>query len=218
MKLKEFSLWGYKLELSESRKFTLTNRCVCAHFERHFKPIDTDGVYRVVVKLSENDSRDGRTEISSSVLKYYKKFDFALFEGLDCLRQKEMLLNTLYDSLVEVSKTNGWPQTGFKEAYDRVVEERFENVYFIKRKYNRSKSRYAELVCSHSSSSFDLFVSVKDSKGKEIFGKLLLTEEPDEYVFGGKVGELRWISNEVLAYLAKDRTELNRFEFDGTHT
>lgn len=42
MKLTEFSLWAFKLELSLARKFTLFSRCVCAHFERHFDPIETD--------------------------------------------------------------------------------------------------------------------------------------------------------------------------------
>lgn len=83
MKLKEFALWGFKLPLEESRKFTLFNRSVCAHFERHFEAIDTDGVYRVIVKLSESDERVNTTEESSSVLKYYKTFDFASFNKLE---------------------------------------------------------------------------------------------------------------------------------------
>ncbi len=69
MKLKEFDLWAFKLAHAESAKFSTFNRCVCAHFERHFLPIETDGVYRVIIKLSEPDSRIETTEISSSVLK-----------------------------------------------------------------------------------------------------------------------------------------------------
>ena len=57
MKLKEFDLWAFKLELSESKKFSLFIRCVCAHFERHFQPIETDGIYRIILKLSDQDQR-----------------------------------------------------------------------------------------------------------------------------------------------------------------
>lgn len=80
-KYKDPTLWnsknlvcgGVKLTLEESRKFTLFSRCICAHFGRHFKHIKTDDIYRVIVKLSEPDERNGTIKESNSVLKYYKK-------------------------------------------------------------------------------------------------------------------------------------------------
>lgn len=83
MKLKEFELWAFQLSAEESRVLSLFSRCVYAHFERHFQSIDTNGVYRVILKLCEKDSRIGTVEISSSVLKYYKSFNFKLFVKLN---------------------------------------------------------------------------------------------------------------------------------------
>ena len=214
MKLKEFSLWGFKLELSESRKFTLLNRCVCAHFERHFDPIETDAIYRVVVKLSEPDGRVGTTELSSSVLKYYKGFDFHLFNSLDGFSKKKLLLDTLYESLMHLCELFGWSKDNFDKAFESVVKENFLNTYSIKKKNNRKKTLIAELVCSHDSDSFDCVVKIKDRLNREIYSKLLFSEEPDEFMFNPRIGDIKWLSDGTLVYLKKDKTELERFEFD----
>ena len=102
MKLKEFNLWAFLLTLPESRKFTLFNRSVCAHFERHFEPIETNNIYRIIIKLSEDKSRTNNIEESSSVLKYYKWFDFKYFETLNETSKKKFLLDTLYNALQEL--------------------------------------------------------------------------------------------------------------------
>jgi hypothetical protein len=213
MKLKEFSLWGYKLELEESRKFTLFNRCVCAHFERHFEPIETDGIYRVVIKLSEPDGRTGTTELSSSVLKFYKTFNFLLFDSLDELAKKQHLLDKLYESLIQLCELFGWPKGSFNKAYEAVIQEDFLNIYTIKKKSNRNKTLFAELMCNHNVYSFDCFIRVKDKLGKEIYSKLLFSEEPDEFMFNGRIGDIKWLSNDILVHLEKGNTELERFEF-----
>jgi len=212
MKLKEFSLWGFKLELSESRKFTLFNRCVCAHFERYFDSIETDDVYRVVVKLSEPDDRVGTTELSSSVLKIYKTFDFSLFESLDEKAKKVLLLDTLYQSLIQLCDQFGWPKHSFDNAYENVIREDFSNIYSVIKKNNRKKTLFADLLCDHNENFFDCFVRVKDKSGKEVLNRLLFSEEPDEFMFNERIGNIKWLNNETLLYLKKDKTILERFE------
>ncbi len=214
MKLEEFSLWGFKLELSESRKFTLFNRCVCAHFERHFDPIETDGIYRIIIKLSEPDNRVGTIELSSSVLKFYETFDFFLFDGLEEWNKKKLLLDTLHKSLIQLCDQFGWPKTGFNNAYKLVIQEDFLNTYSIKKKNNRNQTLFAELFCNHKVDSFDCFIRVKDKLEKVIYSKLLFSEEPDEFIFNGRIGDIRWLSNSTLVHLKKDKTELDRFEFN----
>jgi hypothetical protein len=213
MKLKEFSLWGFKLELEDSRKFTLFNRCVCAHFERHFQPIETDGIYRVVIKLSEHDDRTGTTELSSSVLKYYRYFNFVVFNDLDEVSQKKILLDMLYESLIDLCDLYNWPKDNFKLAYEGVVNDRFLNSYSLKKKVSKNKKLNAELVCNHGSSSFDCFVKVTDGFGREVFVKHLFSEEPDEFLFNGRIGDLKWLSNQTLVYRNRDKAEAERFEF-----
>jgi hypothetical protein len=214
MKLKEFDLWAFKLELPQSRKFTLFNRSVCAHFERHFKCIDTNGVYGIIIKLCESDERDGTTEISSSVLKYYKPFDFTEFNNLGEMARKKYLLNTLFDALLELCEKFGWPKEPFEEAYNLVLCENFVNHYCFKKKNSKNRKMIAELECRHESTKFDCLLNVKDKEGNQIFSKLLFTEEPDEYLFNSLLGDIKWIDNETLAALKKDRSEIERFKIE----
>lgn len=212
MKLKEFDLWAFKLDLPENRKFTLFNRSVCAHFERHFKQIDTNGVYGIIIKLSESDERDGTTEESSSVLKFYKPFNFSEFNYLEEVARKKYLLNTLFDALLELCVMFDWPKEPFEKAYSLVVQENFVNNYCFKKKNSRNRKLIAELECHHESTKFDCLLKVKDKTGNDIFSKLLFTEEPDEYLFNSLLGDIKWIDNETVAVLKKDKSEVERIK------
>ena len=206
MKLREFSLWAYKLELNDSRAFTLENRCICSHFERHFESLETDNIYRVVIKLSEFDPRDGTTEESSSVLKYYDKFDFDHFYKLKGQERKEFLLNVLYTSLLKVCDLKNWDTELFKQANIRVIEDKFDNSYEVIAKNNRARSMVASLIAQHTEEQFNLVIIVKNNQGKIIFEKQVLSEEPDEFLFNSQIGNLKWASNGVLTYIAKDNS------------
>ena len=212
MKLSEFCLWAFKLELEMARKFTLFNRCVCAHFERHFVSIDTEDVYRVVVKLCEQDERIGTTEIGSSVIQYYKEFDFEHYGSLALNTKKRFLLDTLYDSLLSLCDVYGWPKIEFSRAYEKVILEDFINVYTIKKKFSRNKGLCAELIADHNERSFDCYLVVKNSNDKVILNEILFSEQPDEFLFNGRIGDIRWIDKNTITHVSRDKRELARFE------
>lgn len=214
MKLKEFALWGYKLELDESRAFTLENRCVCAHFERHFKGLETECVYRVVVKLSEGDSRDGTSEVSNSVLKYYAPFDFNSFSKLEIHERKELLLFTLHSSLLRLCEVNGWDKEPFEIAKSNVIEEKFLNSYEVSRKSNPARSMVASLIAEHTADNFKLDIVVTNRTGKKLLKKAVLSEEPDEFLFNGQIGRIKWESSYVLNYISKDNSVLEIIKID----
>lgn len=212
MKLTEFDLWAFKLELSEAREFTLFCRCVCAHFERYFQPIQTEGIYRIIVKLSDPDPRIGTTEVSSSVLKYYKKFDFDLFNSLEIVPRKKVLLNLLYESLIELCEINNWSKVNFKNAYDSVISENFLNTYIIKKKASRNRMHSAKLVGMHTEESFKCYIKIENKEGAEILNQLLFSELPDEFLFNGQVGDIKWLSEKTVVHINKNKKELARFE------
>ena len=212
MKLTEFSLWAFKLELGLARKFTLFSRCVCAHFERHFVPIETDSIYRVVVKLCGPDERVGTTELSSSVIKYYKTFDFDYFEGLNIIAKKRFLLDALYSSLISLCDMEGWPKSHFHEAYERVIRENFVNIYTIKSKLSRNKNMSAELVVSHDEAIFNCFIVIKDKDGRALIKKHLFSEEPDEFIFNARIGDIGWVDKTTVRYQSRDKKELGLFD------
>ena len=212
MKLSEFSLWAFKLELDDSRKFTLFNRCVCAHFERLLEPIEIDGIYRVVIRLCKSDERVGSTELSSSVLEYYREFDFSHFDSLSLSSKKKFLLDTLYDSLMVLCNMFEWPKEEFKKAYEMVISENFVNIYTIKRKLNRNRKLSAELIGNHNEEIFDCTLMIKSSDGNELFSEHLFSEEPDEFLFNPRIGDIKWIDSTIVVYLSRDKQELARFD------
>lgn len=216
MKLKEFDLWGYKLELKESRAFTLFNRSVCAHFERHFSPMETKNFYRIVIKLNDEvDERIGRIEVSGPTLMYYEKFDFGTFYTLSEALKKKKILDSLYGALMHISEVNGWDKAGFEYAYDSVVREKFENVYTVKKINNKKRTLLAELRCEHRSSSFDCFVTVKNKTGEIVLEELAFSEEPDEFLFNGRIGSIKWLTNDTLVHFKRDKTEIKRYDLSG---
>ena len=214
MKLKEFDLWAYKLDLNDSRAFTLENRCVCAHFERHFKGLETEGVYRIVVKLSEDDFRNGMSEISSSVLKYYDTFDFCKYNKLGSYDRKQFLLSTLYNSLLRLCEENGWNKEPFEIAKSGVIKDKFFNSYEVSRKKNPNRSLVAILNAEHTMEEFKLDIVVVDKSGKEVLKKTVLSEVPDEFLFNGQIGRIRWESSDILNYVAKDKSVLETMKIN----
>jgi len=207
MKLKEFELWAFKLATEEARALLLFSRSVFAHFERHFEPIDTDGVYRVILKLCEEDSRLGTVEISYSVLKYYKRFDFASFEKLDEMTKKITLLEIMFSSLLELADIYEWDKEKFHRAYLKVKQDDFINHYYYKEKWNRTKSLCAKVFCEHESNVFRCSLLVVDKEGSVILKRLLFEEKPDEFFFNSKLVNVKWLDKGKLQLINKAYSE-----------
>ncbi|TDF34771.1 hypothetical protein EYS14_23785 [Alteromonadaceae bacterium M269] len=158
------------------------------------------------IKLSTPDEREGKTEESSSVLKYYKAFDFEAFYQLDEMSQKKHLLDTLYNALLELCKKFDWPKVPFTDVYNKVLEEGFINHYVFRQKKSRNRKYVARIVCHHESDRFDCFVSITDKDEKEVFNKLIFTEEPDEFQFNGLLGDIKWADTHTLTVLNSDKS------------
>jgi len=183
-----------------------------AFFERHFHSIETKKAYRVIIKLSESGTDEHKTELSSSVLKYHINFDFNSFESLGTLEKKKLLLNTLYEALIELCEIEDWTKDNFKNAYDSVIREEFVNIYTIKKKKSRDRQLSAMLIGDHNEKSFDCYLKVDDKNGLEVFNKLMFSETPDEFLFNGRIGDIKWLPNRVLVRTGKNKIEIERFD------
>lgn len=213
MKLKEFDLWGYELELEQSREFNFFIRCICAHYERHFESFDTDGVCRIVLALSDNKELLGKVDLSSSVLKFHRSFDFSSYWELNKAAKQQLILDTLHNGLLDVCQLNNWPEDNFENAYRKVLDEDFVNIFTIRKKTSKNRKLYAELIGHHHHEAFDCYIKVFEKSEKKVFGKRLFSAEPEEFLFVSKIQYITWISNDILVYQKKDKTELERFEF-----
>lgn len=93
-----------------------------------------------------------------------------------------------------------------------LFEKNFVNLYTIKRKLSRNKSMSAELVGSHDEEAFNCFIVIKDNDGKELLNEHLFSEEPDEFLFNARIGDIRWVDKTTVRYQSKDKKELGLFD------
>lgn len=200
MKLKEFEIWAYELSLDDAKPIHRFSRCVLAHFERVFSPIDTDGVYRVIVKFTSDFNLAGTIEMSSAVLKYYKVFDIAEFKRLDLIQKKTSLLNVMYESLLELATQYSWSENHFTEAYQKVVAADLVNHYAQQVKWNRARNLQASIFCEHEPEFFRGSLVIVDKSNQVVLQEVLFEEEPDEFFFNSRLGKLSWLHNGALRF------------------
>jgi hypothetical protein len=126
--------------------------------------------------------------------------------------RKGTLLNTLCDSLLKLCQKNGWITEPFETAKAKVIEDKFDNSYEISRKNNMSRNMVAYLNAEHTSDRFTLDLIVKNKLGIEVVRKPVLSVEPDDFLFSGQIGSIRWASNDVLNYIANDKSVIETIE------
>lgn len=200
VKLREFEIWAAELSLDDARPIHLFSRCVLAHFERVFSPIDTDGIYRVIIKFTRNSNQAGDIEISSSVLKYSKLFDIAEFNRLDVIQKKIALLNVMHGSVLELAEKYDWPTNQLVQAYEDVIAANFVNHYVHQTKWNRSKNLQARIFCEHEPEIFRGSLVIIDKSNQVVLREVLFEEQPDEFFFNSRLGKIYWLNNGLLQF------------------
>ncbi|ESP94253.1 hypothetical protein [Pseudoalteromonas luteoviolacea] len=100
------------------------------------------------------------------------------------------------------------------DAHDSVVKDKFENIYTIKRKQNRSKTFEARMIADHNETIFGCFLSVYDKDGNLLVKERLFYEEPDEYLFNSRIGDIKWLDNSTIVYTSNTKQELARFSLN----
>ena len=200
MKLKEFVIWAYKLPLEDAGRISNFSRSVLAHFERSFNPIVTDGVYRVIIKITDDPALFGNIEHREGVLIFNEYFDIESFEKESIESKKLKILNLMLNSVIELCDTYGWCKNNFIAAYEKVIGDNFKNHYIYKSKWNRKKSLQAKIFCEHESDFFRCSLIVDNKDGVVIFKSVLFDTKPQEYKFNERLGNISWINNDTLKF------------------
>ena len=63
----------------------------------------------------------------------------------------------------------------------------------------------AELVVSHDEEIFNCFIVIKDKDGRALIKEHLFSEEPDEFIFNARIGDIRWVDKTTVRYQSKDK-------------
>lgn len=177
-----------------------------ALFEKCFHhKIQTRKIWKISVeavdKIKTNEVRD-----LLGVLVVQVEFDINRFVKADVITKKQIALETLYRGVKTICDWMKWPEEPFKAAYDCIIEKGYRNEWtWGKAKWNKSRTKTAEIYCVHDVESFKMHVLIRDKKKKELSRIVLVDDTPDEFVFSRYLGRIEWISDHEIGVIAKDQ-------------
>jgi hypothetical protein len=197
LRLKQFELAAPSLPKEANSEFRYQTRCVTALFERHFGGLVTQGVWKVWIDCVPKQTRDKVTVIGGvAEAEVVVSEDLSQFASLPELEKRQRALQYLMRGLECVSKEYHWSTAPFEEARGKVIELKYENTWVLKKR-QRGSHLEGELSCIHDSARFQATLIIRDRKGLVLSSKRVLDTKPDELHFGQKIGELKWVDNNL---------------------
>ncbi|WOO34904.1 hypothetical protein R2R35_13965 [Anaerocolumna sp. AGMB13020] len=182
-------------------------RCVASLYTRFFEKYKTEDCWKIMPNCVEYISR----MIPVSVGGVYEvdiKLDIDSFLKLDDYNKKKQTLELLMNGIDKVLETTGWDRTPFDDAYKKVKDCDYENIWMWKKPLKSPRKDYiAQVICEHNVTSFKIFILIKTRIGEEIEKSLIKTEKPNEFDYTKHFGELKWISDKEVVLVNKDGTE-----------
>ena len=135
-------------------------------------------------------------------------FDGPRFRTLEQLEKKKMLLETLHLGSLAIAKLQGWPSESLETAYQCVIDRNYVNEWKWPRaaKLSLDRKHQAVLFCSHEMDRFRAWIVIQERKGNELVRSDAIDEDPSEFRFVPKMGQLTWVSNERVVLRDKNGT------------
>lgn len=205
MRIREFDLDRPGVSKEERTAFRRGTRSLTALYEREFdqSQIDASG-WKIlvecvdVVERSEVRNLEGVMTIQAAVdTQSYR-------DGSEKERQK-LALSWLTEGVRRIASEFGWGLDPFLAAEKRITDLDFENErWWGRAKWSPSRAHKADLWCVHGIDSFRAWLVVFDKMGHERARKLVFEELPDEFVFSGALGTIKWLSNECVSLVGKN--------------
>jgi hypothetical protein len=183
------------------KNFSFQSRCITALYERCFSKFHTENIKQINIFCVKGSPKQFLTVVEG-FCDVEIQYDVSEFFKLEDRVKKEVVLDTLKQGIDKVVELNNWESTPFNDAYKCLKELNFITDYVWKKPKSSPNRNYkAEVFISHSLYLCEIYLIVKDSKGKEIAKKMVASTKPDELIFYQYLGELKWLSNyEVVLF------------------
>jgi hypothetical protein len=212
MKLVEFDLDAPQAAKAVRHAYREESRTVTSLYERCFRGLKVKRGWKVLVECVPAVERAGVRDLLG-VLTVQVEFDLERYRSLPPARKKEVLLECLDAGIRRVVLAEGWPLQPFEDARNCVLAKRFENEWvWGKEIWGPGRWYRAHLLCRHDLDAFRAWLVVQDREGSETTRAQILELRPSEFVFVPKLGQIKWLSGNRVALLAKDLSEVGRVE------
>ncbi len=204
MRLREFDLDAPEESRERRSQFRLQTRCVTSLFERHFNgALKTPKYWKILVEVVPKITNDKAIDLLG-VLAIQTEFDLSIFFGATNSKRKRLALALLTAGVAKVIEEMNWPKEPFDNATNKVVEMDFVNCWtWKKRARSPKRDLVAEVYCCHDVEEFVAFLRVRDTKGRLVKEKKILTDTPSEFIFAKHFGELKWLDDRTVQLFPK---------------
>jgi hypothetical protein len=210
MRLREFELDLPDADKNVRANFRKTTRCVSALYERCFPGLDVDGGWKLLVECVPRVERPNVRNLLG-VFALQVQFELQAFSRVSEFEQKKLAVGALHCGAIRIAEIQHWDKAAFDSARDCVVQHAYINEWTLRKpKKSPDRKHQASIFCSHGVARFRAWLVVEDQRGDEVLRQLVIDDEPDEFAFVPKLGELKWQSPDSVTLAGKDGTIVGR--------
>lgn len=182
-------------------------RCVTSLYEKHFIKFKTDDFWKIQINCVSKIT-NSQILVIGGVCEVQVVFDIDNFFELSNYEKKETTLQTLKQGIDLVIKEKQWDKLIFDNAYNKVIDYKYENNWIWKNtKINPSKKLVAKVYVEHDIKSVDISIMILTRKGDKLKIEKVITERPDELCFSNHLGELKWVTDNEVVLVNKFNTK-----------
>ncbi|PEY99127.1 hypothetical protein CN326_23440 [Bacillus sp. AFS018417] len=194
----------YEENWKEKRiKFRDEVRCVAELYLYHLGKYKTIETKKLMINCVEKIvgpqilNVDGFTDVQVV-------FEIENYFSLSNYEKKRLILEKIREGVSLVVKKFNWDYSIFEQAYNKVIEEDYQNQYIWKQKVSPKRKYIGEVFCQHDIEEFSIYMVIKDyNDKKEIKRVFLQSDRPNEFAFVKHLGKLEWLSQDEIVLINK---------------
>lgn len=194
-------------------KFRLQTRCIASLFERLLGGFKNDKCRRIIIQCVPL-----KTRVAGCFEGFYLvqvSYDINNFFQLDDLEKKKKALELIKVGLTEIIEKEGWDSIIFDKVYNQIIEGNYINKWLWAKQKNNPRRQYiAKILCEHDIYSCDVKIIITDKKGQVVKEEKVVSEKPDEWAYAKYFGDLKWISNNEVTLISKNKNYEFRVNID----
>lgn len=196
-----------------STKFSKYAIFVSRLYSRLISEIKIVDLRKITIEIIDDPKRNHviPTHKLTKVCLISKYFDLTQLNSLDDQREiHQLLLEFIFQSILEFAEKFDWPLSQFKLAYDKVIELDFKNEFvLISNKYSKDRKYSASIIVNSLQEHISIRIEIEGKKSKKIELIKIVYYFDD---FSNIIYKLKWINSDEIIVSNKDE-EINFIVF-----
>lgn len=185
-------------------KFRLQTKCITSLFERLLGGFKNDKCRRIIIECVPIITKEARCFEGFYLVQV--PYDINNFFQLNDLEKKKKALELIKVGLNEIIVNEDWDSTIFDKVYKQIIDKNYINQWqWKKQKGNPGRQYTAKVFCEHDIYFFNIKLIIEDKKRQVIKEEKIITEKPDEWSYAKYFGDLKWLSNNEVALISKNK-------------